>query len=372
MRVLIVSIPQAGHLTPLIPLATALVAQGDDVLVASGADVADQAAGAGLRFATTGTGLGRWFQALSGRTRGQPGDGLPAGRIQHYFTPRLFAEIAVADMIDGVIEVGRSLRPDLVVYDSMAYAGPLAAAVLGVRDVEHTIGLRLEPDIDELAFDALSPLWRTFGLDVRAHAVASTIAICPPSLEEPLPGAVRMRPAPLPAGAPTTASRPLIYLTLGTFSNNDLGVFRTVLDGLADESVDVVATVGRDNDPDRLRPWPRNARVERFVPQADLLPGCTAVVHHGGSGTMFGALAHGLPQLVLPQSADNYVNAQAIARAGFGAQLLPDEATAEAVADGVRTLLTVPARQRATVAATEIAAMPAPTDIATLLRRHYG
>jgi MGT family glycosyltransferase len=216
----------------------------------------------------------------------------------------------------------------------------------------------------------LSPLWRTFGLDVRAHPAAATIAICPPSLELPAPGAISMRPAPLPVPAPPPAGRPLVYLTLGTFSNSNLGVFHTVLDGLAGEPVDVIATVGRDNDPDRLRPWPANARIERFVPQAVLLPRCAAAVNHGGSGTMFGALAHGLGQLILPQSADNFVNADAVARAGYGTQLLPEQVTPASVADAVRTLLTDPRRARR--AATEIAAMPGPQDVALLLHRRYS
>src|SRR5664279_3886109 len=83
-------------------------------------------------------------------------------------------------------------------------------------------------------------------------------------------------------------------------------------------------------------------------------PRCAAVVNHGGSGTMFGALAHGLGQLVLPQSADNFVNADA--RAGYGMLLLAEQVSPASVADAVRTLLTDPWRARR--AATEIAATP--------------
>jgi UDP:flavonoid glycosyltransferase YjiC (YdhE family) len=69
---------------------------------------------------------------------------------------------------------------------------------------------------------------------------------------------------------------------------------------------------------------------------------------------MFGALAHGLGQLVLPQSADNFVNADA--RAGYGMRLLAEQVSPASVADAVRTLLTDPWRARR--AATEIAATP--------------
>src|ERR1700737_3819386 len=65
MRVLVVCIPQAGHLTPLLPLASALAAQGDEVAVASGPDVAEAVATAGLRFIPRGRGLAQWFPTLA-------------------------------------------------------------------------------------------------------------------------------------------------------------------------------------------------------------------------------------------------------------------------------------------------------------------
>ena len=72
-------------------------------------------------------------------------------------------------------------------------------------------------------------------------------------------------------------------------------------------------------------------RVRRFVPQAELLPHCTAVVTHGGSGSMLGALAHGLPLLVVPQGADQFSNADRVVAAGAGLALQPDELSPSAV-----------------------------------------
>ncbi len=179
-----------------------------------------------------------------------------------------------------------------------------------------------------------------------------------------------MRPTPLPAATTQPCRPPLIYLTLGTFSNANLTVFRTVLDALAAEPVELIATVGLDNDPDALRPWPANARVERFIPQSELLPRCSAVVDHGGSGTVLGALAHGLPQLVLPQSADNFINAEMIEQSGLGQRLLPEEVIPDAIARAVVDVLADPAPARR--AAAEIATMPAPCEIAHILRERYS
>jgi UDP:flavonoid glycosyltransferase YjiC (YdhE family) len=273
-------------------------------------------------------------------------------------------------MIDDVVDAARALDAHLVVFDSVAYAGQLAAAVLGRPAVRHETGAALAPDIADLAADALSPLWRTFGLDVREIRHETTIAIWPPILQPPEPGAVIMRPAPLPAMAMQPCEPPLIYLTLGTFSNTNLAVFRAVLDGLAAEPVELIATVGLDNDPDTLRPWPAKARVERFILQSELLPRCSAVVNHGGSGTVLGALAHGLPQLVLPQSADNFINAEMIEQSGLGQRLLPDEASPDAIARAVAGVLADPTPAR--LAAAEIATMPAPCEVAQLLHERHS
>jgi UDP:flavonoid glycosyltransferase YjiC (YdhE family) len=110
--------------------------------------------------------------------------------------------------------------------------------------------------------------------------------------------------------------------------------------------------------------------VERFVPQATLLPHCSAVVHHAGSGTMLGALAHRLPQLAIPQGADNFVNARLLESAGAGLLVPPGEVTAERVRGDVRAILD-DARYRASASRVgdEIAGMPSPPQVAASLRR---
>jgi len=49
-----------------------------------------------------------------------------------------------------------------------------------------------------------------------------------------------------------------------------------------------------------------------------LLPMCCAVVHHGGSGTTAAGLRHGLPTLVCPFFADQFMWAEMVRRAGVG------------------------------------------------------
>jgi UDP:flavonoid glycosyltransferase YjiC (YdhE family) len=379
MRVLVVSTPGPGHVNPLRPLVQALIAGGDRVALAAAAGAASLAKEMGATFYPCGNEEGAWFDRLRARTRGNPGDGLAPERINHYFLPRLFGEIATDDMIDDVVSCGREFVPDVVLFETYAFAGPLVADILGVPAVNHLLGPLPEHGVMELVNDAVSPLWRFFGGEVPGYGGIYrdlTIEICPPSFEPlqvPSGQSLTLRPAPLPEETPNVGARQRVYVTLGTSFNANFHIFQAVLEGLAEEPVEVVVTVGTDQDPAGLRPIPGNARVERFIPQAAVLPTCSAVVHHGGAGTMFGTMAHGLPQVVIPQGADNFINAEMVERAGVAEVLHPGEVRAERVRDAVRQILREPSYALAgRKVADEIAAMATPDEVANDLRARYG
>ena len=320
-----------------------------------------------------------WFDILRSRVRGFPGDGLAPERINHYFVPRLFADIAACNMIDDLIEVGRNFGPDVILYETYAFAAPLAAEVLGVPAVHHLISPMLAHEVMDLANDSLSPLWRSF--DRHAPGWGGlyrglTIEVTPHSLEAlsvPAGESIALRSAPLPLRPRERSDRAVVYVTLGTFFGGNTHVFRSVLDGLAGEDAEVVVTVGADNDPAGLGRISENVRVERYIPQADLLPRCSAVVHHGGSGTMFGAVAHGVPQVVIPQGADNFVNAKNVERAGVGLSILPGDLRADEVRRRVRAVLDDRSfAEKAAQLERELAAMASADDVAGELATRFA
>ena len=180
---------------------------------------------------------------------------------------------------------------------------------------------------------------------------------------------LHLRPVPLPIRAREATSRPMVYVTFGTLFNANIDLFRLALAALADEPIDVVMTVGHDQDPAELAPFPANARVERFIPQAELLPSCSVIVHHGGAGTTFGALAHGVPQVILPQGADNYEHAAMCEQAGTAITLRPAMLDPANLAAAVRRVVldeTYATSSRRCAA--EIAAMPDAAAVANTLR----
>lgn len=387
MKVVVTCVPASGHFHPLLPLARALVAAGDEVVVASAPSICAQAEKLGFAAEPVGPELGEWMGLLASRVRGAPGDGLPPERILYYFYPRLFGECGAPLMADDLVPVLERLHADLVVYESTTLAGPLAAAAAGVRSVHHTVSVLPPIEIWQLCADAVSPLWRSVGLEPRPFAGLFddlTLAAWPASLDQAVgydAKIERIRPVAfdttgdegLPDWAQELDDRPVVYMTLGTELNNDVSVFRAVLDGLADEPVQLIVTVGRANDPATLDPVPANARVERYIPQSLLLPSCRAVVSHGGSGTTLAALSAGLPQLVIPQGADQFLNGQLCQQAGAANTLLPDQVAPDTVRRLIRELLRDDAhRDAARRLGSEIAAMPTPEQWVPMLHELAG
>jgi MGT family glycosyltransferase len=133
----------------------------------------------------------------------------------------------------------------------------------------------------------------------------------------------------------------------------------------------VLLTVGNDLDLDALPPAPDNVRVERWVPQQDVLAHAAAAVVHGGSGSTLGAIAAGVPLVVVPLFADQPENARRVAEVGAGIAVEPNrdepQATVAPLRDAIQSVLAEPAyRERAQALADELSAEP-PVDDATLL-----
>jgi UDP:flavonoid glycosyltransferase YjiC (YdhE family) len=96
-------------------------------------------------------------------------------------------------------------------------------------------------------------------------------------------------------------------------------------------NVNILATVGPNGDPAELDVDPSRVHIERFVPLSDLLTGVSAVVAHGGGGTVLAALSRGLPLVLLPQGADQFLNARRVASAHAGIVLLPEHTIPTAI-----------------------------------------
>jgi UDP:flavonoid glycosyltransferase YjiC (YdhE family) len=363
--------PLAGHYEPLVPLATAARAAGHTVAFATGEPYDERARRAGFEAHAVGPSAGfraEWAPRYPGFER------LVGDEQRLFFLTEIFANLELAPRAADLDAVIDAWGPDLVVHEVAELAAPLVCSARGVPYVDVSYGRLIHRSLLRATGEAAAPHWRARGLD--PHPLAGLfehlyVDTCPASLQHPeiasLAAVQPLRPAAAEASTVAAApdwlahlgDRPVVYVTLGTVWNQDLGLFDRVIEALRDEPIALAVTVGHQNDPAALGPQPDNVVVRRYVPQAELLPHCRAVVSHGGSGTTLGALAHGLPLLVLPQGADQYANADAVVAAGAGRRLGREETTVAAIRASVRALLDDPGyRLAAGHVQAEIRAMP--------------
>ncbi len=117
-----------------------------------------------------------------------------------------------------------------------------------------------------------------------------------------------------------------------------------------------------------MGPLPENIHVENYVPQSLLLPHCSAVICHGGPGTILHSLAHGLPLLILPQGADQYVMGERVLKAGVGLRLAPSDVDPSSLRKSVLALLEETAyKAGASRLQREIEEMPGPDEVVHLI-----
>jgi UDP:flavonoid glycosyltransferase YjiC (YdhE family) len=384
MRVLITSVSGYGHLHPLLPLATALSDARHEVAIGTGRELRPRAEAAG--FETFGAGLapGAAFERLAELFPDQVYNRLAPAEILGWYLPHLFGETFAPAMLGDLEPLVRTWRPDVIVHDSWEFAGPIAAVSAGIPSISHTLGLRPGGRILDSVAAAVAPLWRQRGLDPDPTAGLYRhlcLDITPPSFQ-PYGSADRrdvirpLRPIAPPPGPgellpPWMEGRrevPLVYMTLGTNTNSDLSMFRSVIDGLSGMDLDLLITVGFGGDRTSIGPLPGNVHVERYVPQSLLLPHCSAVICHGGAGTTLGSLALGLPLLILPQGADQYVIGDLVLAAGAGLVLTPPEVNPSTLEANLVALLE-DSRHRAGARRLqrEIASMPGPEEAVPLI-----
>ncbi len=372
-RVLVTSTPGAGHVLPLLRLARALRERGDDVAWAVGPRGIDRVREEGFDAVEAGPGEPERFDEYQRRH----GDTAPEGpaRQAHAFA-NMFGDVAAPQTLVALLPYAKEWRPEVVVHDVGEMAGPIVAAALGVPSVAHGFGIPIPRAVLAAADVVLAPLWRGAGLDPRPYGSNDLyLDICPSPLHNgELPPAARVQPVrPAEAAPLVPGDRPLVYVTFGTAFNKQPDVLREVALGVAAAGAGVFVTTGPDVDPAALGDLPPTVTAERFVPQAEVLPRCAAVVSHAGSGTVFGALAHGLPQVLLPQGADQFGNAAATDAAGAGVAFMGGVPARDELTAAVARVLAEPSYAAAAArVAAEIAAMPGPEEAAAAVAALAG
>ena len=369
-----VSLGGAGHFNPLVPLLRAGRRRGDDVLIVGPAGMADLVAETGFPFTAGGEPEEAEVATIRERMPSAP----PAVASE-LGNRELFGRLAARALQPAMIGAFERWKPDLVLREPCEHASASVAMQLDVPVVQVAISL--------------------------AEAEWGSIAVAAPALEELQPGLtaaeretfyltrfpVELDPSPFPStilfrhdrqasealpdwwGGKQSA---LVYATFGTVLGHmkiAAGVYRAALRAVEGLGLRVLLTVGRRFDLLALDSLPAGVHAEPWVDQEQVLAAADLVVCHGGSGTVYGALAAGVPLVIVPVFADQFENGRRVMDTGAGVVVeidagsrsrVVDERDAPRIQEAVRAVLETPRyRERAKTIAAAMADAPSADEV---------
>lgn len=376
MRVLAAcSLGGAGHLHPLLPFLAAAQRRGHETLVVGPPALRELVGIAGYPF----------------QAGGEPPEAevAPIRELLPVAPPPeasvlgnrdLFGRLATTAMLPRMEQICRDWSPAIMLRDPCEYASAVVGQRLGIPTAQVAISLA---DAEAGSIDAAAPALEEHRTGLVEELRASPYLTRIPASLDPSPFAttVRYRAPETHASQPLPdwwggSEAPLVYMTFGTvlgYMTIAADVFGAALEAVDGLPIRVLLTVGRAFDPASLGPIPSNVHVESWVEHADVLPAADVVVCHGGSGTVFGALAVGVPLVVVPVFADQFLNAERVAANGAGI-VIEGERSAARIADGITSALgTASHRQHARQIGAEMAATSTVDDVlGTLLSDPVG
>jgi glycosyltransferase DesVII len=414
VRVLFATPTWHTHLFNLVPLAWALQTAGHEVRVACEPELVATVTQAGLTAVPIGS-----AEPIRDRARRALTDGsLPAtdmGRLvgavgeaptaplgwddlvwlyEKVVVPR--ARITNDTLFDGLVDVARWWRPQLVVWDQVALAGPVAAAAVRAAHVQVSITVGVHAQLrggflwakaQQPADRRTDPLaqwlgsWtEKFGYPYSEALVNGHATIDPfPASLQLLTGrrCLPMRYVPynsaavVPGWLAEDPGVPRVVMTMGLSMDGweelqamTIEQVQDALDAVADLDIELILTLPPAFR-DQLARIPGNTRVVAFTPLSEVLPACSALIHHGGTGTFLNALLAGVPQLLICKGAPDVVQRRAYLDAtGAGLSIAPDEATGPRIRAALQRLLGDPAfRAGGARIRAEMLRQPPPNDL---------
>lgn len=312
------SLGGAGHLRPLLPFLEAARAAGHETVVVAPPALEEMVTGAGWPFASGGEPP----EAVVAPIREQLAVLAPAAAA--LAAAQLFGRLATEAMLPAMAATFARWRPTHVLREPCEYA----SAVLAQRTATPSAQVAISPAEVEAGATALaSPALDLYRPDL-ADALWNTdyLSRFPASLDpSPLPRTHRYR-VDEPARSPLAerwggSTAPLVYVSLGTVLGHmsmAADRYRAVLEAVRPLDVRVLFSVGTTFDRSLLGPPPPHVHVTEWAHEPDVRAEAAVVVCHGGSGTVYGALAAGIPLVVVPAFADQRENGRRVAAAGAG------------------------------------------------------
>jgi len=300
-------------------------------------------------------------------------------------------------IIRELVAYARYWEPDLVIWDPLKLAGPIAAKACGAAHARLLFGLDVygvtrehylrlkeqqpEGQREDPLAEWLDGYARKYGSEFSEDMTTGhfTIDQFPRSLQIEASDLHYVRSQFVPYNGTSVVprwlweapQRPRVALTLGNSAVNFYQGYavnvQEILDALADLDIELVATIA-EKEQAKLTRIPDNTRILPFVPLHALAPTCSAVIHHAGAGTVPTVSRYGVPQVSLPLEYDEPALADRLAATGAALTVNANHASGQVVRDALQRLIGEPSfAQAAARLGEEMRAAPSPARLVPVL-----
>lgn len=363
-KIIYVGLPAHGHINPTLPIMKMLVERGHEVLYYNAELFRD-------KVAVTGADFRPYIEPLP--TEREISEALH----ELIDSSRMIARISPRLTHFMLNEIARE-QPDLVIYDSVAMWGYVAARVLNIPQICLITTFVLDGVVGLLGFGAIARFilsalphipalmkWRwqmarEFG---KANAggiteyadlnivftsqefhpensfIDSRFCFVGPSID----ATTRNGDFPYDQLDP---NRKKVYISLGTIYHLDSTFYHTLFEAFADYPAQFILSAGKHTDIPALGTLPENFLVFNVVPQLDILQKVDLFITHGGMNSVHEGLYYGVPEVVIPQQIEQLTNGKRVAQTQTGVLLGDDypygKVTVDELRNGVDTVLSTP------------------------------
>ncbi|MEM8535522.1 MAG: macrolide family glycosyltransferase [Chloroflexota bacterium] len=355
-KIVYVGLPAHGHTNPTLPVMKELVQRGHTVLYYNAGFFQKKVAPTGVDFRVLPEPL--------------PTEREIAEALHEFINASLMIANLSRQLTHYLIDEFEREQPDLVIYDSIAMWGYVAARTLNIPQICFITTFVLDGSQDAVGpgtmarffWSALPHMpkllsWRRrmaqeFGKDKSGgiteyadlNIVFTSQAFHPentfidgrfrfvgPSLEPSL------RDGDFPFEQ--LHDGPKVYISLGTVNHLDTTFYEAVFKAFADYPAQFILSVGKNTEISQLGTTPDNFIVRHYVPQLAILQQVDAFITHGGMNSVHEGLYYGVPEIVVPHQFEQLLNGKRVVQTGAGLLLGNTRPYGRVTAQELRTSL---------------------------------
>lgn len=398
-KILIVTIPEKGHINPMIGVAAHLQAAGFELAFFAQHDIAAQLHNAGIK-ARMYTPPAPADSSTEFVTRGKAF----VEQLADKAWLRNWIKTLLIDVVPGQAQVLKAVvgewQPDVIVTDPMIYAAPMVANQAGIPWAGISSSLNpVTPDHWQCELtDTLhqlhpqrqallaTPEWQPA---FKVSDVISPWLNIVFTVEEYMPRETGNNYFSFYTGhsfppgnrGDETAfpfhllqpDKKKVYMSMGSQIYYHPHLFTAVAQALPDDDIQLIFAINELYDTPFRQTLPANVIAVPYAPQLQVLPHVQLVVSHGGANSVMESLASGIPVALLPVCNDQFLQTQFVTRAGAGIVLNTQNACPQTYRQQLLPLLQPhsPVVQQAAAIGNAFRRKSGPAEAATLIQQLY-